>query len=293
MNAFDGLLPPPTTAPPLPHRGGAAAAVAAARTRRRTRAVKAAGTGTVLSMAFGAILFMRPAPGVNRIGVDPDATASPSATARLHSPSVTPAPTREPRRGVSAPPTLTPAPPGGSGAVTVPSVGVSVPPPPSTSPSPTPRGVRYTSIDRSVVADTPTETCDAHAAPSDPTAGLCSRYTGPLSAKVGQPIDLTYLFCARVGDVTVDFASRQEVRFTLIGDVSKRLIWTGVSPPGGSPHSVTVENGTCLQYVAHWDGRTSEGAKPVPARYEIGALLLDDQQDSSPASRPHVIDLHE
>lgn len=276
MNAFDGLLPPPATAPPLPHRGGAAAAVAAARTRRRTRAAKAAGTGTVLSMAFGAVLLVLPGPGMHGIVVDPDATPSATAPTRGPGPSRTPDPDG-PVRGADpagAVPAVGAHVPTGTAAPTATGGPTAGPGGPAPSPSP---GRRVSRVVRTTVPDDLGKECYFRASTVEPAESLCVRYTGPAEATAGTPTPLSYEFCSRVNDVVLTFRWADEIMVQLFTSPTDVMWRNFSSSPTVEPYDVPLARGSCLRYVVHWDGLDNTGRKPAAGTYSMsGGLMVED-----------------
>jgi len=287
MNEFDGLLPQRAHVPALPGRGGVAAVATAARARRRRHATRVAGAGTAATLAVAGVAMIRPAPGAHGLREVPASTPT-SAPPDGGSPSPDPgggpsqgqgqgSPSAEP----SSPPDATPT-----------EYQNSPEPEPAdwATPEPWRDTVRYTVIDRTVVADRPAEPCGTQGGRTDGGGNVyCYRYVGATDETSGAAADLAWEWCARGGDVTAHFKGSQEVQLfveTQTGpsadgagkDVgtSSRTVWQDFERPTPvGAHDQTVKAGTCARYTAHWDGLDNDGRPLPPDTYALTAWILD------------------
>ena len=271
MTSFDGLLPPRMPAPPLPERGGPASIVGAAGVRRRRKTHRMAGATSALSLAIVGLVAIRPAPADHGIKMRPDATptAEPSRTSspRPSGPAVGgvgPTDLTSPGPGTPLPtPTVRPTPSA---------------PAPTIGPDPSPPAwlQRVARVDRTTVPDDLGRECFVLAGTTEPNKSFCYRYTGPAEAASGRPTLLTYEFCSRVADMTLQFRYAGEVRVMLTTQGSTEM-WNSFPPLVIEPHDVLLPLGSCLRYAVHWDG-TDNAGKPAPrGTYQIDGWLLAHQ----------------
>jgi hypothetical protein len=258
MNEFDGLLPARRPVPAgVGHGAAGALALAQARRQRRRVGMSVAVAGAV---AAGGVAFGGPAG--TRDGLDVDPTGPQRVV--TSAPAVARPPARAlPRPTVSAS-TLPPPVPSPSRVAEV-----LFPTPPSESPRP--RTTNYTRIDSKVVTDRPTESCDG-TMQGPGTRMLCWRHLGPTFADSGNPIDVVWEICAQVADAEMSYARGQEAKVTISGVGGS---WEAVSR-GGAAHTRTIEQGTCVRYIAHWNGRDNANRPLRPGSYRLYAFPTDE-----------------
>ncbi len=265
-------------------RPGAADAVLAAARARRFR--RAAATGAVaLAVAVAAVPL---APQL--VGGDgrPDSlvanrtTATPTATAPSEAPPADPIPAA----GTPAPAPPSPAPlPGGRGLTSglQPETGprtdldrrVQAEPTSEARPERRPAAAPIT---RSASTIGTADLCDSGT--TDPTrTGWCARYTGPATAKRGEPVVLSFELCRypQAGDARIDYDSGLEIDAWVAGSGDQPL-WRagqGVSYPP-QPHSEIIRAGTCVAWSSAWDTRGQDGFLVVPGDYEFRGGINND-----------------
>jgi len=257
MNDFDGLLPARRPLPEFPDPG-ADRAVSAASSRRRRRLV--AGAVAVAAVAVsGGLAAAGPGGGASGLRIDPANRPSPNRPL----PSASGPARAVPTPGVAGQPA--PSPTVSASLPVPPSVPPSIPPRHSPSPSPAPaRTGRPATYSTSVVADRATEECTRRLGWADGRS-LCYRYLGPLTAKSGEGVTLTYEYCAQSGDVTLHLTG-QETTARIEDDAQA---WSGTQPNAPAAHDRTIALGTCVRYVTGWDGLDDAGRPLRPGRYAV------------------------
>ncbi|HVE74240.1 MAG TPA: hypothetical protein VNA30_03995 [Mycobacteriales bacterium] len=253
-------------------RPGAADAVwAAAKVRRFRRALAVGGVALAVIGAPLATTVLRDGGGADSLTAD-----SPDVTHRVTDPAPTgsadPSPTPDPSASES---------PGGSSGSEPTSGGE---PSPGESPEPEeagagepteqPRPKRRSAaapITRGAGTIETTDLCDGGTL--DPTrTAWCARYTGPTTAKRGQPVTLSFELCRypQAGDATVTYDSELEILAEVPGPADQPRWRAGQGVVYEKrPHSEVVRAGTCLAWSSSWDTRGSDGFLVVPGSYEF------------------------
>lgn len=136
--------------------------------------------------------------------------------------------------------------------------------------------IRLTDMERVSVADRPLEMCDEVSAVEAEALSWCVRYLGPDQAGAGEPVDLALEYCARGGTGKLSFHKSQELTVAL-RDADGEVPWLALEefPLRADPHVVSVPNGTCARWTAHWDGLDFVDGKPLaPGTYDVLWLSL-------------------